>query len=938
MDNGNADDDVEMDYGNNTIMNSKFIDNKSPLRAYWTGYTSPLIEGVQNFINCSFENNKIVIINTWYSRADNISIYGCYFVNNTHVLGSQSQGDDDSEGIIFNGGNLTIEYSVFENNSAYYGGAIVNDNGGNFYINHTVFINNNANFGKDILNKNGYGYISNCWWGSNSGPAGDKVFSSIGEVLIENWVIMTLTTNGTSVTASLDKVTGQNGNISNLDGILPSREVLFAGKSLNSPLKLNLSANKASFDLLNQNGDLDVNATIDDQTVNLTVHSRDTILEINNTVFYGKNNVYNFILRNINGYLITNQTVKFIIKNQTGIIGNYTVTTDDKGKGQIVINNSIGDYKIELLYNGDGYFNPSSANATMKVMPYYTDIFVINNQTFYGKNNVFYITLDDNNGNPVSGETIKFIITNNGKNTTCYSITDDYGQGSFLLNLSKGSYGVEIIFAGDEWHMSCNYTTKFTVAPISSVVELEVDHLYGRGNPFTVKLTDKNGNVLKGESIVLTISQGNKSDSYNLTTNDYGIAGLMINLTPGNYNVSAKFRGDNLNLGNTTSGHLLIEKVGTKLSTDSIFNFSSKNSILKIKLTDIYNRPLSGEFVNITISNLDYNKAYTVLTDNEGIASLAVNIPAGNYIVVANFSGNEWYGSTFTGSTLIVKDINQIKATKISFKLDNGVFLINLTDAGGNAVANRIITLNIVQEGLNSTLYNKTDSKGLVKFSAPTYPAYYNIFYSFSGDDSYMGSTGFTKLKITQDTVAPTASVNVPGGLYNVSKAITLKMSEAGTIYYTLNGKTPTTSNARYSKAINMASTHTLKFFAVDKAGNKSPVYTAVYTIDKAAPKVSVVSPKSGSTGISRSKTIAIRTSESVFKSTNWSKVYVKNLKTGKKVKVTIKISGNHIYITTSKKSAYTWYQVYIPASAVKDKAGNKLAKAYTWKFKTGKY
>ena len=190
----------------------------------------------------------------------------------------------------------------------------------------------------------------------------------------------------------------------------------------------------------------------------------------------------------------------------------------------------------------------------------------------------------------------------------------------------------------------------------------------------------------------------------------------------------------------------------------------------------------------------------------------------------------------------------------------------------------------------------------------------------------------------TVDTTTPTASASVKSGTYNTNKLITLKMSESGTIYYTLNGKTPTTSNARYTKPINITSTHTLKFFAVDAAGNKSPVYTAVYTIDRAAPKISAVSPKNKATGISRSKTTAIRTSESVLKSTNWSKVYIKNLKTGKKVKASITISGNHIYIKTSKKTAYTWYRVYIPAYAVKDKAGNKLTKGYTWTFKTGKY
>ena len=102
-------------------------------------------------------------------------------------------------------------------------------------------------------------------------------------------------------------------------------------------------------------------------------------------------------------------------------------------------------------------------------------------------------------------------------------------------------------------------------------------------------------------------------------------------------------------------------------------------------------------------------------------------------------------------------------------------------------------------------------------------------------------------------------------------------------------------------------------------------------------PAVTATSTKNKATGVSRTKATTVRFNKNIFKSVNWSKVYIKNLKTGQKCKITKWTSGNHIYITTSKKAANTWYQVYIPASAVKDNTGYKLAKSYTWKFKTGK-
>ena len=187
----------------------------------------------------------------------------------------------------------------------------------------------------------------------------------------------------------------------------------------------------------------------------------------------------------------------------------------------------------------------------------------------------------------------------------------------------------------------------------------------------------------------------------------------------------------------------------------------------------------------------------------------------------------------------------------------------------------------------------------------------------------------------TIDTKAPTASVNYKSGWYNKNLKITLKMSETGTIYYITTGAT---SSKKYTGAFTISKTTTLKFRAVDKAGNKSPVYTVKYIIDKTRPYIKAIYPKKSSTGISRSKTLYIKFSENLKAGINWSKVYIKNLKTGKKVAVSKAIKNNVLYLKTGKRSAYTWYQIYIPASAIKDKAGNYLTKGYTWKFKTERY
>ena len=124
----------------------------------------------------------------------------------------------------------------------------------------------------------------------------------------------------------------------------------------------------------------------------------------------------------------------------------------------------------------------------------------------------------------------------------------------------------------------------------------------------------------------------------------------------------------------------------------------------------------------------------------------------------------------------------------------------------------------------------------------------------------------------------------------------------------------------------------------MDINGHKSCVYTQTYTLDQITPKLVVMYPQNGITGISRIRTISIRFSENVLASVNWSKVIVKN-KYGQTCKITKWVSGNHIYIkTNSKRSSYSYYTVYILSSAIKDYAGNNLVEGYVFKFKTGRY
>lgn len=101
----------------------------------------------------------------------------------------------------------------------------------------------------------------------------------------------------------------------------------------------------------------------------------------------------------------------------------------------------------------------------------------------------------------------------------------------------------------------------------------------------------------------------------------------------------------------------------------------------------------------------------------------------------------------------------------------------------------------------------------------------------------FQGSVAVSDIVTQWENTPPVTTASVLAGAYNVNKIVTLTANEVGAkIYYTLDGSTPTSSSTMYSAAITISETTTLKFFAVDTAGNSEAVQTILYTIDKIAP------------------------------------------------------------------------------------------------------
>jgi hypothetical protein len=110
-------------------------------------------------------------------------------------------------------------------------------------------------------------------------------------------------------------------------------------------------------------------------------------------------------------------------------------------------------------------------------------------------------------------------------------------------------------------------------------------------------------------------------------------------------------------------------------------------------------------------------------------------------------------------------------------------------------------------------------------------------------------------------------------GTYASAQTVTISSTTpSATIYYTTNGRTPTTSSAVYSGPITVSSSETLEAIATATGSTNSPVAVAIYTIGTAQAARPVFSPAAGAYTSAQTVTISSTTpSATIYYTTNGS-------------------------------------------------------------------
>jgi predicted outer membrane repeat protein len=232
---------------------------------------------------------------------------------------------------------------------------------------------------------------------------------------------------------------------------------------------------------------------------------------------------------------------------------------------------------------------------------------------------------------------------------------------------------------------------------------------------YEVTLSDANGNKLSGKTITITVD-GKKETK---TTNNQGKASLTLtNLANGYHEVVSTYSGESKYYDSTTTNSIVClfnNETKNKLTGKDVEMYYKDGSKYEVKLTDANNNPLANKVVKIYINGNVYERT----TNNEGKASIAINLNSGNITILAFYpdkdfafcENNVYIKSTISGNDLVkyYRNASQYHATFLN--------------TNGQLLKNTKIKFNI-----NGVLYERTtNDKGVAQMNINLPPNTYTI-------------------------------------------------------------------------------------------------------------------------------------------------------------------------------------------------------------------
>jgi hypothetical protein len=333
----------------------------------------------------------------------------------------------------------------------------------------------------------------------------------------------------------------------------------------------------------------------------ITILPNDVILAADNVVMlYHDGTRLVAKLTDTFGKPLTNTVLFFTINGMM-----YNRTTDVNGSASMALNLGSGDYTAVVTYFGNASYNGAEANVNITIMP---SIIGHDLVKMYQNDTQFYAKFIDSQANPLAKTNVTFNI-----NGVFYTReTDVNGTAKLSINLRPGNYTLTAYnpVTGEE--------LGFNVVVKSLIVANDFTKYYNNTSKFQATIYDKNGSLAVNKTVRFNIN----GVFYERKTDENGVVSLAINLRPGEYVITTMY--DGLEVSNNVN-------VLPTLITDNLVMSYHDGSKFNATVLDGEGNPLANQTVLFNVNGVFYNKT----TENNGVASLTINLNRGSYIITS---------------------------------------------------------------------------------------------------------------------------------------------------------------------------------------------------------------------------------------------------------------------------------------------------------------
>ena len=813
--------------GDATISDSYFVNNSGR----WGGALSVMggeSSGATNFIDIDgtkFVNNSALYGGAMFVWGSNYSISNSVFDNNSAFgKGNMTPNNNNGGALVVTQGNIpisgTIINSNFTNNKAQYGGAAwinegtVDISNSNF-INNTAtveagaigfepaytkitatvygtnFINNTAGVDGGAIYSNGDLRISDSDFDNNKAQKADIIYSNINGLLningnnysnyTENKApiinlagIETISSDGGVIITVLDNKTINvcYGDVVTLHAIITVDGVLVANQDLSFSVyngedvvvcKANSLLN-GSYVATYKINDV-INKTVSIVYDGPEVHINTAILNVSKATPDLTVGALNITVGDLEIITVTGP------KDATGLI-TLTLNGIDyilpiyNGEAKFYFQDLTADeYEVSASYSGDNHYVAAENSTVFKVDKVLANLKINVEDITFGENGLVIITLPSD----IDGSVVTVNV--NGK---VYPVTVENGFAKLpLRELNAGDYTISAVFAGNDKYLPGVSNALLTVSkadPALNVFISDVD--YDGAFNINVALTGVDAIGLNGD-VIVTVN--GKDYTVNVANGKGNIPG--VKLAAGTYDFTAKFAGsDNYN-DVSDSGNFKVNKVDSAIDVAVKDINVGEDAVITVKLFS----DATGE-LTVTVNGKDYTANVV-----NGRATVSVSdLKAGNYDVVAKYSGDNNYNAAVATSSFTVSKVDStmdVTVNDIVFGDDLTVDAVLPDDATGEVV----ITVNGVDYHVAIENGKATGTIGGLAAGD------YTVTVKYAGDDKYTGVEVAENVNVAKaDAVLGVVIADVDYGNGFVIEATLTGVNSAplsGNVLVTVNGK-----------------------------------------------------------------------------------------------------------------------------------------------------